>query len=151
MLYNILRHAHSGLRWLVLILLIAAAVTAIQRLRGRNTYTDGNRKLYLFALIATHIQFLGGLLLYVLPVSAGGSPKVNFDLAMDKFYRFYTVEHITTMLIAIILVTIGYSRHKRLNDATDKHRMVALFYGLGLLLILIAIPWPFRMEGASWF
>ena len=151
MLYNILRHAHSGLRWLVLILLIAAIVVAIQRLRGRNTYTDGNRKLYLFALIATHLQVTGGLLLYLLPTTAGGSPKVNFDMAMEKFYRFYTVEHITTMLIAAVLVTIGYSRHKRLTDATDKHRMVALFYGLGLLLILIAIPWPFRVAGASWF
>lgn len=151
MLYNILRHAHSGLRWLVLILLIAAVVVAIQRLRARNTYTDGNRKLYLFALIATHLQVTGGLLLYLLPTTGGGSPKVNFDMAMDKFYRFYTVEHITTMLIAAVLVTIGYSRHKRLTDATDKHRMVALFYGLGLLLILIAIPWPFRVAGAGWF
>lgn len=151
MLYNILRHAHSGLRWLVLILLLAAVIVAVRRLMARETYTDGNRKLYLFAMIATHLQVTGGLLLYLLPTSAGGSPKVNFDLAMDKFYRFYTVEHITTMLIAALLITIGYSRQKRADNPVAKHRLTAIFYGLGLLLILLAIPWPFRIAGAGWF
>ena len=150
-MYNALQHAHSSLRWVVLILLLTAVVVAIRRFTARDTYTDGNRKLYLFALIAAHLQLTGGLLLYLLPVSAGGSPKVNLDLAMDKFYRFYTVEHITTMLIAVTLITVGYSRHKRAVDAVSKHRTTALFYGLGLLLILLAIPWPFRVPGAGWF
>lgn len=150
-MYNALQHAHSGLRWVVLILLLTAVVVAISRASSRAAYTDGNRRLYLFALIATHLQITGGLLLYLLPASAGGSPKVNFDLAMNQFYRFYTVEHITTMLIAAVLVTVGYSRQKRATDATNKHRTAAIFYGLGLLLILLAIPWPFRVAGAGWF
>ena len=150
-MYNALQHAHSGLRWVVLILLLAAVVVAIRRFTARETYTNGNRKLYLFALIATHLQITGGLLLYLLPTTAGGSPKVNFALAMDDFYRFYTVEHITTMLIAVTLVTIGHSRQKRAADATAKHRTTAIFYGLALVLILLAIPWPFRIEGAGWF
>ena len=69
----------------------------------------------------------------------------------DKLYRFYTVEHTTGMLIAIILITIGYSRSKRASEAVTKQRLIGIFYGIGLLLILASIPWPFRIPGAGWF
>ena len=55
------------------------------------------------------------------------------------------------MLIAIVLITIGYSRSKRATDAVAKQRLIGIFYGLGLLLILASIPWPFRIAGAGWF
>lgn len=144
-MYTGLVHAHSGLRWVVLILLIAAVVVAISKWQGRSGYTDGNRKLYLFTLIAVHTQLLIGLVLYFI------SPKVNFNLISDKLYRFYTVEHTVGMLIAIVLVTIGYSRSKRAVDAVAKQRLVGIFYGIGLLLILASIPWSFRNLGAGWF
>lgn len=144
-MYSGLVHAHSGLRWVALLLLVAAVVVAIGKWQGRSGYTDGNRKLYLFTLIAVHTQLLIGLILYFI------SPKVNFNLLSDKLYRFYTVEHTAGMLIAIILVTIGYSRSKRATDAVTKQRLVGIFYGIGLLLILSSIPWPFRHLGAGWY
>lgn len=144
-MYTGLVHAHSGLRWVVLILLVAAVAVAVSKWQGRNGYTDGNRKLYLFTLIAVHTQLLIGLILYFI------SPKVNFTLISDKLYRFYTVEHSVGMLIAIVLVTIGYSRSKRAVDAVAKQRLIGIFYGIGLLLILASIPWPFRNLGAGWF
>ncbi len=118
---------------------------AIGKWQGRSGYTDGNRKLYLFTLIVVHTQLIIGLILYFI------SPKVNFSLLSEKLYRFYTVEHTAGMLIAITLVTIGYSRSKRATDAVAKQRLVGIFYGLGLLLILASIPWPFRIPGAGWF
>ncbi|RYC71361.1 MULTISPECIES: cytochrome B [Spirosoma] len=144
-MYPGLVHAHSGLRWIALILLLAAVAVAIGKWQGRSGYTDGNRKLYLFTLIAVHTQLLIGLVLYFI------SPLVNFSMLSDKLYRFYTVEHTTGMLIAIVLITIGYSRSKRATDPTTKQRLVGIFYGLGLLLILASIPWPFRIPGAGWF
>lgn len=144
-MYTGLVHAHSGLRWVVLILLITAVAVAVSKWQGRSGYTDGNRKLYLFALIAVHTQLLIGLILYFI------SPKVNFNLIGDKLYRFYTIEHTVGMLIAIVLVTIGYSRSKRAVDAGAKQRLVSIFYGIGLLIILASIPWPFRNLGAGWF
>lgn len=144
-MYSGLVHAHSGLRWIALVLLVAAVVVAISKWQGRSGYTDGNRKLYLFTLIAVHTQLLIGLVLYFI------SPKVDFSQMSDKLYRFYTVEHTTGMLIAIVLVTIGYSRSKRATDAVNKQRLVGIFYGIGLLLILASIPWPFRIPGAGWF
>ncbi len=144
-MYPGLVHAHSGLRWIALILLVAAVVIAVSKWQGRSGYTDGNRKLYLFTLIAVHTQLIIGLVLYFI------SPKVNFDYMSEKIYRFYTVEHTIGMLIAIVLITIGYSRSKRANDAVTKQRLVGIFYGLGLLLILASIPWPFRITGAGWY
>jgi hypothetical protein len=144
-MYTGLVHMHSGLRWIALVLLIAAVFIALSRWQGRNGYTDGNRKLYLFTLISIHLQLVIGLILYFI------SPKVNFSMISDKLYRFYTVEHLTGMLIAIVLITIGYSRSKRASDPTTKQRLIAIFYGLGLLLILAMIPWPFRDLGAGLF
>lgn len=144
-MYSGLVHAHSGLRWIALILLVVAVIVSIGKWQGRSGYTDGNRKLYLFTLIAVHTQLLIGFVLYF------SSPKVNFSLMSDKIYRFYTVEHTTGMLIAIILITIGYSRSKRATDPVTKQRLVGIFYGIGLLLILASIPWPFRIPGAGWF
>ncbi|MBD2752799.1 cytochrome B [Spirosoma validum] len=144
-MYSGLVHAHSGLRWIALILLVAAVATAISRWQGRNSFTDGNRKLNLFTLISVHTQLIIGLLLLFI------SPKVNFGMMSEKLYRFYSVEHTAGMLIAIILITIGYSRSKRASNDTTKHRLVSIFYGLGLLLILASIPWPFRISGAGWF
>lgn len=144
-MYPGLVHAHSGLRWIALLLLVVAVIVAIGKWQGNSGYTDGNRKLYLFTLIAVHTQLLLGLALYFI------SPKVNFGLLNEKLYRFYTVEHTVGMLLAIALVTIGYSRSKRATDATAKQRLIGIFYGLGLLLILASIPWPFRIPGAGWY
>ena len=144
-MYPGLVHAHSGLRWVALVLLVAAVVVAIGKWQGRSGYTDGDRKLYLFTLIAIHTQLIIGLVLLFI------SPKVNFSMISEKLYRFYSVEHTTGMLIAIILITIGYSRSKRATDAITKQRLIGIFYGLGLLLILASIPWPFRIPGAGWY
>lgn len=144
-MYSGLVHAHSGLRWIALILLLASVVVAISKWQGNSGYTEGNRKLYLFTLIAVHTQLLIGLVLYFI------SPKVDFGLMSEKLYRFYTVEHTAGMLIAIVLITIGYSRSKRATDTVLKQRHISIFYGLGLLLILASIPWPFRITGAGWF
>ena len=142
-MYTGLVHAHSGLRWLVLVLLLAAVFVSISRWQGNKPFTDGNRKLYLFTLISVHLQLVLGLILYFI------SPKVNFDALSNKVIRFYTVEHSSIMLLAIVLITVGYSRGKRASSDTQKHRLVGIFYGIGLGLILVGIPWAFRGLGAG--
>lgn len=151
MLYSILVHAHSGLRWVLLILLLASIVKAYRKWQNRDDYTAGDNKLYLFTLIATHVQFLIGLVLYFI------SPKVPlFDanlesgaIMRESLYRFYTVEHLVGMLIAVVLITIGRSRSRRMSSAIKKHKTVFTFFGIALLLILLSIPWPFRIPGAG--
>ena len=145
-MYNGLLHAHSGLRWVVLVLLLAAIFNAFSKKKG-GIWTPKDKKVTLFAMIFTHIQLLIGLVLYFI------SPKVSFGEGMisDSILRFYAVEHLVTMLLAIALITIGYSKSKKAESDAKKFGAVATFYLIGLVLILAGIPWPFRIAGAGWF
>jgi len=129
---------HSGLRWIVLLLLIYSIVNAIIR---RNTYEKKDRLLYMFTMVSMHIQLLIGLVLYYFI-----SLKVQFiDGWMKvKLYRFYGLEHVVGMLIAIALVTMGYVLSKKQTATGAKHKRILIWYAIGLILVLAFIPWPFR-------
>ena len=146
-MYPMLVHSHSGLRWVVLLLLLAAIFNAGTKMGGKASYTDKDKRLGLFALIFTHLQLVIGAILYFI------SPKVVAigDAMGDKVLRFYAVEHLTTMLIGIVLITIGYSRAKRKASDAGKFKTTFWFYLLGLLAILAGIPWPFMGYGSAWF
>ena len=146
-MYTGLLHAHSGLRWIVLVLLLWALFKAIAGWTGQKEYQKSDRLSALFALIFTHIQLLIGIGLYFM------SPKVRFESGMmgDSVLRFFTVEHSLMMIIAIALITFGFSTAKRMEAAISKHKRVAITYGIGLLIMLASIPWPFRELGAGWF
>ena len=139
-----LRQTHSGLRWIVLGLMIYAIFNAI---RKKETYTKSDRMLNMFAMVSLHIQLVIGLILYFT------TSKVVFVKGWmgDDIRRFYGMEHISVMILAIILVTIGHAKAKRASDAVKKHKTVFLYYTIGLILILASIPWPFRNLGAGWF
>lgn len=146
-MYNGLLHAHSGLRWIALFLII---FTIIISFTAKNKpYSATEKKLALFTLISFHIQLLIGLYLYF---SANG--KVNFyeGFMKDSVSRFFNVEHIIGMLIAILLITLGYSKAKRKTEDSAKRKTIKTFYIIGLLVVLATIPWPFREAlGANWF
>jgi uncharacterized membrane protein YozB (DUF420 family) len=146
-MYNGLVHAHSGLRWVVLVLLIYAIINAFGKKGNGSEWTNKDKKITLFAMIFTHIQLLIGLVLYFI------SPLVSFSEGFMKnpVYRFYSVEHISLMLVAIALITVGYSKTKRAAESAKKFKAVSTFYLIGLILILVSIPWPFRELGAGWF
>lgn len=144
-----IRHAHSGLRWILLILLLLAIANAFSGWRSKKSYTDKDKKIHLFAMIFVHIQVLIGFISYYL--NLGG--KVNFGAIKESpMIRFFTVEHMTMMLIAMIVITIGFSRSKKIKETPLRFRLVFMTYLIGLVLILAGIPWPFRAAlGAGWF
>lgn len=146
-LYKIIDHAHSGLRYVVLALVLVAIFQALGKRRSGEVYPEKN-KMALYAFMATHVQLLLGLILYLFL-----SPYVVFDenTMSSAVNRFYTVEHITGMLIGIALITVGYIKAKRQAGINKGWKTIALFYTLGLLAILAMIPWPFRDLGAGWF
>ncbi|HKK74575.1 MAG TPA: hypothetical protein VJ953_05865 [Saprospiraceae bacterium] len=146
-MYSMLTHAHSGLRWLVLLFLVLAIANAAMKMnKPQATFGATDKRLSLFALIFTHIQLIIGLILYFI------SPKVQFSAETmgNTVLRFYTVEHISLMLIAIVLITMGYSKAKR-KEGGKKFKTTFWYYLIGLVLILVSIPWPFRNLGAGWF
>ncbi len=136
-MYVFLKHAHSGLRWIVLILIVWAIINAITKINKKD-FTETDRKYGLFALMATHIQFLIGLVLIFV------SPLVKLS--------FYMTQHIPMMLLAVILITVAYSTSKRAVTSSGKFKKVIIFNLLGLLVMLAAIPWPFREGlGGGWY
>ena len=136
-IYSIFKAAHSGMRYVVLLLIVLALIQALAGWFGGKNYTEGNRKLNLFAMISAHVQLLLGLVLYLVrPLvqisNIGGAMK-------NDVTRYWTVEHAVMMILALVLITIGHSRTKKATQPTDKHRAVAIFYGLGAIVVIIAI------------
>lgn len=115
--------------------------------RNKNVSFDGTRKIALFAMISLHIQLLIGLALYFMRGWAG---KWGAEGMMaDKIMRFFTMEHILMMIIAIALATIGYSGAKKMSDSMKQHKRIFVFYLISLIIILASIPWPFRGLGVD--
>lgn len=142
---SILTHAHSGLRWVAIILLLLAIVNAFTA----KTYEKKHKMINLFVLITMHTQLLIGLVQYFFT-----SAKTNFTSGWMKIevFRFYGMEHLLGMLIAIVLITVGYSKSKRGATDAEKFKSIKVFYLIGFILILASIPWPFRTAlGGSWF
>ncbi|MCR9174028.1 MAG: cytochrome B [bacterium] len=138
-MYGILVHLHSGLRWVVLLLLIYAIINAARSISS-GKYLKKDKMINLFTMISLHIQLLIGLILYII------SPNVKFidGWMKDSMLRFFALEHITLMIIAIAIITIGRSRaEKKLEGTRNKHRAILISYIIGLILILVSIPWPF--------
>lgn len=143
---EILKHAHSGLRWVALILLIIAIVNAFSK-KGVSLYVKKDKMINLFTMISLHTQLLLGLILYFT------SDKVKFVEGWMKqpMLRFYGMEHFAMMLAALVIVTIGRKKAEKIEAPYSKHQTIGKWYLIGLLIILAAIPWPFRNLGAGWF
>jgi hypothetical protein len=143
---EILKHAHSGLRWVALGLLIFALFNA---LKGKKSgeYIKKDKMINLFTMISLHTQLLIGLILYF------SSDKVQFMKGWMKnpLLRFYGMEHFLMMIIALVIITIGRKKAEKIEDARSKHATIFNWYLIVLIIILLAIPWPFRNIGGGWY
>ncbi len=139
--YKIILEAHSGIAYVALFTLAVAAINALIGLSAKNEFKPKDRRIALFALIAAHIQFVFGLILYF--VSPNGLAKIKAVGmgGMQAYDRLLAVEHPLVNLIAIVLITIGWSTHKRAEQSSVKFKKIAIFFSLGLLLLLSRIPW----------
>ncbi|MBC7643302.1 MAG: hypothetical protein H7174_13375 [Flavobacterium sp.] len=135
-MYNILQHFHSGWAFLALLALIIAVIMAAYGKISKKEFTATDRKIALVALITSHVQLLVGLILYFV------SP-LGFQLLgnMEKQARLTSLEHPLINIIAIVLITIGWSKHKKVLLSEDKFQKIAFFYAIGLLLICSKIPY----------
>ena len=134
-------HLHSTLRWVVLLLLVFALVNSWRGWMGKKEFTNGNRKVLLFTLIATHIMLVLGVVLWLLPDGVVQQYMQDPEWMKKRTMRFWVLEHPLQMILAIALITIGYSRAKRRDGAWTAHRTAAILMTVGLLFILAAIPW----------
>jgi hypothetical protein len=152
-MYKGLLHLHSVLRWVILILLVVAFLKSY--LDKNKAFTPGHKKTGLLLMICCDVMLLLGL--YQWGTGAFGLKNIQDkgmgEVMKNPTLRFFAVEHLMGMIIAIILVHTGYSFAKKNIPDSTKHKRAIVFYGLALLIILISIPWPFRVIGAgrTWF
>jgi len=141
-MYSILKFIHSYWAYLTLALLLIAVFNALRGKAAQKTFASNDLRISLFALIFSHIQLLVGLILYFIsPWFAYWSDLGMGGVMKNSDARLYLVEHPITNLLALFLITLGWSLHKRQTQDTKKFSRIALFYGLGLVLLLSRIPW----------
>jgi hypothetical protein len=134
-MYPFLLQAHSGIRYLILIALLVVIVKALMGLISKQPYGSVDNRLGLYLFIFTHTQLLLGLILYFV------SPFVKFgsETMSDKTTRYWTVEHIFAMLIAVVLITLARSTSKRMTDDASKHKRMFIFNTIALVVIVATI------------
>lgn len=133
---------HSYWAYFVLIVLILAVINAIKGLTSKSEFTNKDLRLGLFTLIFSHIQLLLGFAVYFSSTAYIALKTVGMSGVMkDSTLRLLAIEHPLTMIIAIVLITIGWSKHKKKNESADKFKTFVIFYGIALALILTRIPW----------
>ena len=136
-MYTAIQTAHSIFAYIVLALLFLASVNAITGLTGKRLFKDKDLRLSLFALIVSHLQLLLGIIIYFIsPLRLKSMGQMS-----DSALRLTSLEHPLINIIAIVLITIGWSKHKKEESNNGKFKKIAVFYTLGLILILSRLPW----------
>ena len=146
-MYRALEIVHSYWAYLVVLIVTLATFNAVIGFFKKSEYAPKDFRISLFALITSHLQLLIGIIIFFI------SPKVLWfregisvaEIMKDPVFRLYNVEHPTVMILTIVFITIGYSKHKKKLTSTPKFKMLAIFYTIAWILMLSRIPW------ASWF
>lgn len=123
-------------------MLILATLNALIKFFGKKEFQPMDFRISLFTLIVTHIQLLIGIILFF----AAGYISIISDMGMagimkNDTLRSNIIEHPTTMIAAVVFITIGYSKHKKKLTSVPKFKMLAIFYTIALILVLVKIPW----------
>lgn len=139
---EILKNLHSYFAYIVLLVLVVATINAIIGwLTKKEFLFEKDLRISLFALILSHIQLLIGLIVFFVSTSGLKAIQILGMGGLNSAARLLAVEHPFTNILAIVLITVGWSRHKKKDTDTAKFKSIGIFYGLGLLLILSRIPW----------
>jgi hypothetical protein len=133
---------HSVMRWLIILFALLTLIKGLGGMNGKKPFAKGDKRTALFLMISCDIQLLLGFILYFMngwwSVLTGGSAMAS------NYNRFFAVEHAVGMLVAIVLVHIGYSATKK--DIADGAKFKRLFWYtlVAMIIIMATIPWPGR-------
>lgn len=142
-MYEAIQILHSTWAYLVVLIVSLATINAFVKYVSKKEYGPKDFRISLFALIVTHIQLLIGLVIFfisplVVWFKEGISAK---EIMGDPLLRLYNVEHPTVMILTVVFITIGYSKHKKKLTSTPKFKILTIFYAIAWILMLSRIPW----------
>ena len=141
MYYDVIKTVHSYWAFLVIIILTLIVINSIIAKFSGRAFNTKDLRINLFGLIFSHIQLLIGFILYFVSPWFDQFARLGMGVMKNSESRLYLIEHPLINIIAIILITMGWSMHKRHLNSSKKFLRIALFYGLGLLFLLTRIPW----------
>lgn len=142
-MYSTLLFFHSLFRWLVLASLLYTLLRAYTGYTSNKVFTKTDNSIRHWTATISHIQLMIGFTLYFI------SPIVKYFLAQKKEaihhldIAFFGIIHISLMLIAVVVITIGSALAKRKPTDKEKFKTTLLWFSIALLIIFSAIPWPF--------
>ncbi|APY10727.1 hypothetical protein BWZ22_05495 [Seonamhaeicola sp. S2-3] len=140
-MYEIILNLHSYWAYVVLLILVIATFNAIIKSAGAKEYSANDFRISLFTLIVSHIQLLVGLILYFVSPRFALWSELGGGVMSNSLARLFLVEHPLVNIIAVTLITIGYSKHKKKLTSKAKLKTIAVFYAIALVLLLSRIPW----------
>ncbi len=140
-MYNTVLTIHSYWAYVVLIVLSIAVINAIYKSVSGKEYEAKDFRISLFTLIVSHIQLLIGFVLYFVSPRFDLWGELGGEVMSNSLARLFLVEHPLVNIIAVALITIGYSKHKKKLTSQSKLKIIAIFYTIALALFLSRIPW----------
>ena len=140
-MYAVLKTVHSYWAFLVIITLTFIVINSIISKFSGRAFNTKDLRISLYGLIFSHIQLLIGLILYFVSPWFDQFSQLGMSIMKNAESRLYLIEHPLINIIAILLITLGWSLHKRQSDSSKKFLRIGLFYGLGLIFLLSRSPW----------
>lgn len=147
-MYDLILTLHSLLRWIVVIAAVFAVVRGVLGWSGKRPWSGLDERLGLIFTISMDIQVLLGLILFFVlsPITRAALSDLGAAMANETM-RFFLAEHFPLMIIAVVVAHIGRSRIRKAGEDQKKFRQTVIWFGIALLLVLIAVPWPFLGYG----
>jgi hypothetical protein len=142
-MYAILLPLHSLVRWLVLITLVFAVIRAYRGWFSRKSFSKFDDSLCKGVVNVLNIQMSIGIWLYCISPIVGYFLHNFKEAVHQRQIRFFGMEHITMMIIAVIVITIGSNKTKYKTSDEEKYKTMAIWFAIGLFIILTSIPWAF--------
>lgn len=145
-MYATLLTVHNLLRWAVLLGGLYAITKSVLGIMHKRDFTKQENLSHALFVGFCHLQLLLGLILYFISPVVDQALANGMGAAMkDPASRFVAVEHISSMIIAIVLIQVGRTLSKKQTEAMAKHKKAVVFFSIGLILILSRIPWKAAM------
>lgn len=143
-MYAVILIVHSWNRWLVLGSAVATLAVAIAGRSAGRSWSKTDQRLALTFVSSLDLQTVLGLLLYFVfsPIVPKTASEFKASMKVSAL-RFFAIEHITMMVVALIVAHASWAYAKKAGDARARQRRVAWGVGVSLLLILSSVPWPF--------
>ena len=149
-MYELTLAIHNLLRWAVVLTGLAVVVRAAGGLSSKRDWTDQDDAGARWFSLSMNLQFLVGLAMYLWISPIAKTAMADMGSAMkDAALRFWAVEHVTMMMLALGLVHMGRARVKK-SAASGKHKAALIFFGLALVFVALGTPWPWSAQARPW-